>query len=91
MADHPRVAVIGLGAAGSAALLALARRGIPAVGLDRFRPPHSHGSSHGRSRVIREAYYESPAYVPLVRRAYEVLSGGAGAVSPPPKSSPSPT
>lgn len=72
MADRPRVAVIGLGAAGSAALLALARRGIPAVGLDRYRPPHSHGSSHGRSRVIREAYYESPAYVPLVRRAYEL-------------------
>ena len=64
------VAVVGLGAAGSAILQALARRGIRAIGLDRFHPPHTHGSSHGRSRVIREAYYESPVYVPLVQRAY---------------------
>jgi sarcosine oxidase len=66
------VAVIGLGAMGSAALLTLARRGVTALGLDQFRPPHAFGSTHGRSRVIREAYYESPAYVPLVRRAAEL-------------------
>ena len=65
------VAVVGLGAVGSATLQALARRGVRAIGLDRFHPPHTQGSSHGRSRVIREAYYESPVYVPLVRRAYE--------------------
>ena len=29
------------------------------------------GSTHGRTRIIREAYYEHPLYVPLVRRAYE--------------------
>ncbi len=72
MATAPRVLVVGLGAAGSAATLTLARRGVRVTGLDRFRPPHPHGSSHGRSRVIREAYYESPVYVPLVRRAYEL-------------------
>ncbi len=72
MATAPHVLVVGLGAAGSAAALTLARRGARVTGLDRFRPPHPHGSSHGRSRVIREAYYESPAYVPLVRRAYEL-------------------
>ncbi|HTS89713.1 MAG TPA: N-methyl-L-tryptophan oxidase [Gemmatimonadales bacterium] len=66
------VAVVGLGAVGSSALLALTRRGLKAVGVDRFTPPHSLGSSHGRSRIIREAYYESPVYVPLVRRAYEL-------------------
>lgn len=64
------VAVVGLGAAGSAILEALASRGIPAVGLDQYAPPHTLGSTHGRSRVIREAYYESPVYVPLVQRAY---------------------
>lgn len=64
------VVVVGLGAAGSATLQALARRRIRAIGLDRFHPPHTQGSSHGRSRVIREAYYESPVYVPLVQRAY---------------------
>ena len=64
--------VIGLGAMGSAAADALARRGARVLGLDRFAPPHPHGSSHGRSRVIREAYFEHPLYVPLVRRAYEL-------------------
>ena len=74
MSTRAEVAVVGLGATGSAALLALARRGVRVIGLDRFSPPHNLGSSHGRSRVIREAYYESPVYVPLVRRAYELWS-----------------
>lgn len=65
------VAVVGLGAMGSATLHELARRGIRAIGFDRHTPPHSLGSSHGRSRIIREAYFEDPAYVPLVQRAYE--------------------
>lgn len=57
---------------GSAAACHLARRGVRVLGLDRFRPPHSLGSSHGRSRIIRSAYFEHPAYVPLVLRAYEL-------------------
>jgi sarcosine oxidase len=65
------VAIVGLGAAGSATLHALARRGARVIGFDRFHSPHPLGSTHGRSRIIREAYYESPVYVPLVRRAYE--------------------
>lgn len=71
MSRHYDVAVVGLGATGSSALLALARRGLRVIGFDRFSPPHSLGSSHGRSRIIRQAYYESPAYVPLVRLAWE--------------------
>jgi sarcosine oxidase len=65
------VIVAGLGAMGSMASLALARRGRKVIGLDARHPPHTLGSSHGRSRIIREAYYESPAYVPLVQRAYQ--------------------
>lgn len=65
------VIVVGLGAVGSAAASALARRGAAVLGLDRFRPPHDLGSSHGRSRIIRTAYFEDPAYVPLVRRAFQ--------------------
>jgi sarcosine oxidase len=64
------VLVVGLGAMGSCTLAALARRGISAIGIDRFAPPHTEGSSHGASRIIREAYYEDPAYVPLVREAF---------------------
>jgi sarcosine oxidase len=64
------VAVIGLGAMGSAAIHALARRGVRAVGLDRYEPAHHRSSSFGESRVIRLAYFEHPDYVPLLRSAY---------------------
>ncbi len=66
------VIVVGLGVMGGATAYHLARRGVRVLGLDRFWPPHWLGSSHGRSRIIREAYFEHPAYVPLVRRAYEL-------------------
>jgi sarcosine oxidase len=66
------VAIIGLGAMGSATALQLAQRGARVVGFDRERPPHTLGSTHGRSRIIREAYFEHPAYVPLVQRAYQL-------------------
>ena len=66
------VIVAGLGAMGSAACDHLAGRGRRVLGLDRFAPPHTQGSSHGESRIIREAYFEHPAYVPLVQRAYEL-------------------
>jgi sarcosine oxidase len=72
MAKRADVVVVGLGAMGSAVARALAQRGQRVVGLDRFSPPHGLGSSHGRSRIIREAYFEHPAYVPLVQRAYEL-------------------
>lgn len=65
------VIIAGLGAMGSAAAYHLSRRGLRVLGLDRFTQPHAFGSSHGKSRIIREAYFENPLYVPLVRRAYE--------------------
>jgi sarcosine oxidase len=73
------VAVIGLGAMGSAVTYHLARAGARVVGIDAFHPPHAAGSTHGRSRIIREAYFEDPAYVPLVRRAYENWAALEGA------------
>ena len=66
------VAVIGLGAMGSAAAYHLAKRGLRVVGIDRFSPPHDRGSSHGGSRAIRHAYFEHPDYVPLVRRSVDL-------------------
>jgi sarcosine oxidase len=65
------VIVAGLGVMGASALHALAERGANVLGIDRFNPPHTMGSSHGRTRIFREAYYEHPMYVPLVRRALE--------------------
>ena len=66
------VAVAGLGAMGSAALAACADRGLRCAGFDRFAPPHVLGASSGKSRLIRQAYFEDPCYVPLVLRAYEL-------------------
>jgi sarcosine oxidase len=66
------VAVVGLGAMGTAALCALARQGARAVGIERFKPGHDKGSSHGETRIIRLGYFEHPSYVPLLRRTYEL-------------------
>jgi sarcosine oxidase len=68
--QHFDVIVAGLGAMGSAAAYHLARRGKRVLGIDRFAPPHTQGSSHGHTRIIREAYFEHPQYVPMVQRAY---------------------
>ncbi len=66
------VIVVGVGGMGSAACWQLARRGQRVLGLERFDIPHAMGSSHGISRIIRLPYYEDPAYVPLLHRAYEL-------------------
>lgn len=66
------VIVLGLGGMGSAAAYHLAKRGQRVLGLERFTAPHDKGSSHGRSRIIRQAYFEDPAYVPLLLRSYEL-------------------
>lgn len=57
---------------GAAAAYHLASRGKRVIGIDRYQPGHRYGSSHGRTRIIREAYFEAPEYVPLVRRAYRL-------------------
>lgn len=64
------IILAGLGAAGSATAFHLAGRGARVLGLDRYHPPHTLGSSHGESRVIRESAFEGPRYVPLARAAY---------------------
>jgi sarcosine oxidase len=66
------VIVLGLGAMGSAAAQHLAERGKRVLGIEQFTAAHDQGSSHGGSRMIRQAYFESPDYIPLVLRAYEL-------------------
>jgi sarcosine oxidase len=66
------VAVVGLGAMGAHALWRLARRGVRVVGVDQFAPGHDRGASHGESRIIRTAYAEGSAYVPLLREAWRL-------------------
>jgi sarcosine oxidase len=66
------VIVLGLGGMGSATLFHLARRGVRVLGLERYDLMHEYGSSHGLTRIIRLAYWEHPAYVSLLRRAYQL-------------------
>lgn len=66
------VIVIGLGAMGSSAAYHLAKRGQRVLGIDQFTPAHAFGSSHGATRIVRQAYFERPDYVPLLRRSYQL-------------------
>lgn len=49
----------------------LAMKGLRVLNVERFGVNHGHGSSHGKTRIIRLAYYEDPRYVPLLRRAFD--------------------
>ena len=66
--------VLGTGGVGSSALYHLARRGLKVLGLDRFAPSHDQGSSHGQTRIIRQACFEHPNYSPLLRESYRLWS-----------------
>ncbi len=54
---------------GLSATAHLAARRARTLVLDRFHLNHRHGSSHGRSRILRTVYAEGPWYVPLVQQA----------------------
>jgi sarcosine oxidase len=66
------IIVLGAGGVGSATVYQLAKRGAKVLGIERFSAGHDRGSSHGETRVIRQAYFEHPNYVPLLLRAYEL-------------------
>lgn len=66
------VIILGLGAMGSAATYQLSKRGVRVLGIDQYNPPHSLGSSHGETRMTRQAIGEGEQYVPLVLRSHEI-------------------
>jgi monomeric sarcosine oxidase len=66
------LAIIGVGGMGSAAFWAAATRGLKVVALEQFGPAHDRGSSHGQTRIIRAAYFEHPAYVPMAQRSFQL-------------------
>lgn len=66
------VIVVGVGGMGSAVAYHLSARGLRVLGIEQFGAAHDRGSSHGRSRVIRKAYFEDPRYVPMLHRTYEL-------------------
>ena len=72
MAPNFDVIVVGVGGMGSATCYQLARQGVKVLGLEQFEIGHALGSSHGESRLIRQAYFEAADYVPLLKRSYEL-------------------
>jgi sarcosine oxidase len=67
------LAVVGLGAVGGAALLSAARAGVRVIGFDRFAPPHTLGSTHGETRIVRAAIGEGEVYTPFAVRSFELM------------------
>lgn len=70
--ERAQVAVVGLGAMGAATLYQLARLGVDAIGIDRFAPPHALGSSHGETRITRQAVGEGADYAPFVLASHAI-------------------
>jgi sarcosine oxidase len=68
------IVIVGLGAMGAAAAYQLSKHDSPVVAFEQFSVGHSLGSSHGESRIIRQACFEHPSYAPLSLRAYELLN-----------------
>jgi len=66
------IIILGVGGMGSATCYELAKRGVKVTGIEQFTIAHDKGSSHGDTRIIRQAYFEHPDYVPLLKRAYEL-------------------
>lgn len=66
------VAIIGAGSMGMAAGYYLSKAGKSVALIDKNDPPHSEGSHHGESRIIRHAYGEGENYVPLALRSQQL-------------------
>lgn len=64
------IAIVGLGALGSAAAWEATRRGYSVIGLEQFELGHERGASHDTSRILRHSYH-TPHYVELTFRAYD--------------------
>lgn len=72
MTQHFGTIVIGCGVMGSSVSFSLAERGVKVLNLEQFGPNHDKGSSHGLTRIFRQAYYEDERYVPMLKRALEL-------------------
>ncbi|KAI1893394.1 hypothetical protein AGOR_G00123280 [Albula goreensis] len=65
--------VIGAGVQGSFTAYHLAKHGKRALLLEQFVLPHSRGSSHGQTRIIRKAY-EQDFYTQMMEECYHLWS-----------------
>ncbi|MBK5548854.1 N-methyl-L-tryptophan oxidase [Pseudomonas sp. TH03] len=70
--ERCEVAVLGLGAMGAATVYQLAKAGVKVIGVDRYHPPHTQGSSHGDTRITRLSVGEGAQYLPIVRNSHRI-------------------
>jgi len=70
--ETPDALIVGLGAMGAATALHLARAGLNVIALDQFTPPHAMGSTHGETRITRQAIGEGEQFVPLALRSHQL-------------------
>jgi sarcosine oxidase len=64
--------VLGLGIMGSAVAYQAAKLGLNVLGIDQYELPHNLGSTHGSSRITRQAIGEGEHYTPLVLRSNQI-------------------
>jgi sarcosine oxidase len=69
MHERVDVVVVGAGVMGLASAWALVRAGREPLVLEQFTVGHTHGSSHGATRIFRLAY-EEPEWVRLAQQAF---------------------
>ncbi|MFC4402261.1 N-methyl-L-tryptophan oxidase [Gracilibacillus xinjiangensis] len=66
------VIIIGAGSMGMAAGYYLAKQGKRVLLVDKYSPPHTFGSHHGETRIIRHAYGEGESYVEMALRSQQL-------------------
>lgn len=66
------VIIIGAGSIGMATGYYLSKSGQSVALIDQYDPPHTNGSHHGETRLIRHAYGEGENYVPLALRSQQL-------------------
>ncbi|MFS0750495.1 N-methyl-L-tryptophan oxidase [Oceanobacillus sp. 1P07AA] len=69
------IAIIGAGSMGLSAGYYLSKAGKTVALIDADNPPHTEGSHHGETRIIRHAYGEGDVYVPLALRSQKLWYG----------------
>ena len=70
--NHYDVIIVGLGIMGASTLYQVAKQQAKVLGIDRYSPPHTFGSSHGETRITRQAIGEGEMYMPFIRRSNEI-------------------
>lgn len=68
------VVVLGCGAVGSSTIYELVANKIKVIGIDQYGLAHDKGGSHGETRAMRQGYFDSPSYIPILKKAYLLLN-----------------